>query len=124
MSVTMAAVEELAEKKNRQTMRKSAIRGPKQKGFKLINHALSAREMEALKTDGSRRPPFSYATLIADAILNAPNKKLTLGGIYEHISSRFAYFRQGSGAWQVRHETSHYEMSLVPFRTRSAITCR
>jgi forkhead protein FKH len=48
------------------------------------------------------KPSFSYAQLISQAILNAPDEKLTLNGIYNYIMTRYAYYRsQGGGGWQV-----------------------
>jgi len=48
------------------------------------------------------KPSFSYAQLISQAILNASDEKLTLNGIYNYITSRYAYYRsQGGGGWQV-----------------------
>lgn len=48
------------------------------------------------------KPSFSYAQLISQAILSTPDEKLTLNGIYNFITSRYAYYRfQGGGGWQV-----------------------
>ena len=48
------------------------------------------------------KPPMSYATLIAQAILSTAEYKLSLSGIYEWIQSNFAYYRHNDGGWQVR----------------------
>lgn len=48
------------------------------------------------------KPPFSYATLIAEAILSTTAKKLTLSGIYAFISSNYAFYRLSNNGWQVR----------------------
>ncbi len=49
------------------------------------------------------KPSFSYAQLISQAILNAPDEKLTLNGIYNFIMTKYAYYRsQGGGGWQVK----------------------
>jgi hypothetical protein len=48
------------------------------------------------------KPSFSYAQLISQAILSTPEEKLTLNGIYNYITSRYAYYRaQQGGGWQV-----------------------
>lgn len=48
------------------------------------------------------KPTFSYAQLITQAILNGPEEKSTLAGIYRYITDRFAYYRfQPAGGWQV-----------------------
>ena len=47
------------------------------------------------------RPSCSYATIIAQAILSAPDECLTLSNIYAWIIRNFAYFRHADQSWQV-----------------------
>jgi hypothetical protein len=47
------------------------------------------------------KPPYSYSRLIAEAILMAPDRKLTLHGIYNYIREIYPYFRYTDGGWQV-----------------------
>lgn len=48
------------------------------------------------------KPSYSYAQMISQAILAAPEEKLTLNGIYTFIQDSYAYYRhQGGGGWQV-----------------------
>jgi len=50
------------------------------------------------------KPSFSYAQLISQAILSTPEEKLTLNGIYNYITTKYAYYRsQGGGGWQVNY---------------------
>ena len=39
---------------------------------------------------GQTKPPYSYATLISQAIFSTPDKKITLNGIYKFISNKFS----------------------------------
>ncbi|KOS19255.1 Fork-head transcriptional regulator 2 [Escovopsis weberi] len=55
------------------------------------------------------KPQFSYAQMITQAILNAPDGKLNLNGIYTFIMNSYAYYRHQSAAgWQnsIRHNLS------------------
>jgi len=59
--------------------------------------------------DNGAKPRYSYATLIAMAILRAPNRRLTLSQIYQWISDTFVHFREAPEAgWQnsIRHNLS------------------
>ncbi|ORX52278.1 hypothetical protein DM01DRAFT_1336666 [Hesseltinella vesiculosa] len=54
------------------------------------------------------KPPYSYATLIAYAILKSQDGRLLLSDIYRWISETYPYYELGHGGWQnsIRHNLS------------------
>ncbi|XP_078391396.1 forkhead box protein P1-like [Cetorhinus maximus] len=56
----------------------------------------------------SVRPPLTYAALIRWAILESPDRQLTLNEIYQWFTHTFAFFRYNTATWKnaVRHNLS------------------
>ncbi|XP_028902621.2 forkhead box protein I3 [Ornithorhynchus anatinus] len=54
------------------------------------------------------RPPYSYSALIAMAIQNAPDRKLTLSHIYQYVADSFPFYKRSKAGWQnsIRHNLS------------------
>ncbi|CAH1264773.1 FOXP1 [Branchiostoma lanceolatum] len=46
------------------------------------------------------RPPFTYASLIRQAIIESPERQLTLNEIYNWFTRTFAYFRRNAATWK------------------------
>lgn len=53
-------------------------------------------------TKDDSKPPYSYAQLIVQAICTAPDKQLTLSGIYSYITKNYPYYRTADKGWQVK----------------------
>uniref|UniRef100_A0A8C6L3D9 Forkhead box K1 n=1 Tax=Nothobranchius furzeri TaxID=105023 RepID=A0A8C6L3D9_NOTFU len=69
------------------------------------------------------KPPYSYAQLIVQAISSAPDKQLTLSGIYAHITKHYPYYRTADKGWQVLLQLSHLFLSpTVTGLTRSLLS--
>ena len=62
----------------------------------------------------------SYTYIIAQAILSSPDKKLSLGNIYERISKRYPRFLKKGKGWRncVRHNLSLSDCFMKSGRTR------
>ncbi|KAI9312744.1 fork head domain-containing protein, partial [Dichotomocladium elegans] len=58
--------------------------------------------------DQDTKPPYSYATLIAQAINSTPEKRMTLNSIYMHIHERYPFYKMENTGWQnsIRHNLS------------------
>lgn len=47
------------------------------------------------------RPPYTYASLIRQAIMESKDNQLTLNEIYNWFQDTFAYFRRNAATWKV-----------------------
>ncbi|XP_026109043.1 forkhead box protein P1-B-like isoform X2 [Carassius auratus] len=69
------------------------------------------------------RPPFTYAALIRQAILESPEKQLTLNEIYNWFTRTFAYFRRNAATWKnaVRHNLSLHKCFIRVENVKGAV---
>ncbi len=70
------------------------------------------------------KPPFSYATMIAQAIFSNEEEKLTLSNIYAWISEKYAFYRHSNSGWQVSLKLSSVDLLLKIGRILFDITSR
>nr|AKS48288.1 forkhead box P [Apostichopus japonicus] len=69
------------------------------------------------------RPPFTYAALIRQAILDSPDRQLTLNEIYNWFTRVFAYFRRNAATWKnaVRHNLSLHKCFVRVENVKGAV---
>ncbi|XP_048123468.1 forkhead box protein P2 isoform X3 [Alosa alosa] len=69
------------------------------------------------------RPPFTYATLIRQAIMDSNDMQLTLNEIYSWFTRTFAYFRRNAATWKnaVRHNLSLHKCFVRVENVKGAV---
>ncbi|XP_041449611.1 forkhead box protein P1 isoform X2 [Drosophila obscura] len=69
------------------------------------------------------RPPFTYASLIRQAIIDSPDKQLTLNEIYNWFQNTFCYFRRNAATWKnaVRHNLSLHKCFMRVENVKGAV---
>ncbi|XP_072567163.1 forkhead box protein P2-like isoform X2 [Paramormyrops kingsleyae] len=69
------------------------------------------------------RPPFTYATLIRQAIMESSDWQLTLNEIYSWFTRTFAYFRRNAATWKnaVRHNLSLHKCFVRVENVKGAV---
>jgi forkhead protein FKH len=71
------------------------------------------------------KPPFSYATMIAQAIFSGEEEKMTLANIYSFIADKYAFYRHSNSGWQVSTNLRMFTfLTLTTSRTPFGTTYR
>ncbi|XP_039988227.1 forkhead box protein P2-like [Xiphias gladius] len=101
------------------TARAGAMR---QRHHPLVYSLSSENEYELYKNTDIR-PPFTYATLIRQAIMEASDMQLTLNEIYNWFTRTFAYFRRNAATWKnaVRHNLSLHKCFVRVENVKGAV---
>jgi len=80
-----------------------------------IQQKLEAIEVELPTTTVNdnlhAKPPYSYVTLIRQAILSTRPQRMTLNDIYQWIVDSYPYFRTAPPKWKVRFE--YYKKEFI-----------
>lgn len=75
-------------------------------------------DQDSNNSKNGSKPPFSYAQLIVQAILSAPDKQMTLSQIYNFISAQYPYYEANNRGWQVRNSM---KIEFLSSFTRSSL---
>ncbi|GAB6020972.1 hypothetical protein CHUAL_003613 [Chamberlinius hualienensis] len=69
------------------------------------------------------RPPYTYASLIRQSIIEAPDKQLTLNEIYNWFQNTFCYYRRNAATWKnaVRHNLSLHKCFMRVENVKGAV---
>ncbi|XP_053175867.1 forkhead box protein P2-like [Scomber japonicus] len=86
-------------------------------------YSLSSENEYDLYKNTDIRPPFTYATLIRQAIMEASDMQLTLNEIYNWFTRTFAYFRRNAATWKnaVRHNLSLHKCFVRVENVKGAV---
>ncbi|CAF1086973.1 unnamed protein product [Adineta ricciae] len=73
-----------------------------------VQYKLEANDVELPTSTAHVKPPYSYVTLIRQAILSADMQRMTLNEIYQWILEAYPYFRTAPAKWKnsIRHNLS------------------
>ncbi|KAM4734592.1 forkhead box protein P2-like [Anableps anableps] len=85
--------------------------------------SLSSENEYELYKNADIRPPFTYAALIRQAIIEASDMQLTLNEIYNWFTRTFAYFRRNAATWKnaVRHNLSLHKCFVRVENVKGAV---
>ncbi|RVE71565.1 hypothetical protein OJAV_G00052860 [Oryzias javanicus] len=85
--------------------------------------SMSSENEYELYRSADIRPPFTYATLIRQAIMDSSDMQLTLNEIYNWFTRTFAYFRRNAATWKnaVRHNLSLHKCFVRVENTKGAV---
>ncbi|XP_045894044.1 forkhead box protein P2-like isoform X1 [Micropterus dolomieu] len=94
----------------------------KRRHYPLVYSLSSENEFELYKNTDIR-PPFTYATLIRQAIMETSDMQLTLNEIYNWFTRTFAYFRRNAATWKnaVRHNLSLHKCFVRVENVKGAV---
>ncbi|KAM8893212.1 forkhead box protein P4-like [Spinachia spinachia] len=86
-------------------------------------YSLSSENEYKLYKNTDIRPPFTYATLIRQAIMETSDMQLTLNEIYNWFTRTFAYFRRNAATWKnaVRHNLSLHKCFVRVENVKGAV---
>ena len=81
----------------------------------------SPESLKASSPTDTNKPPGSYISLLAKAILGSLERRMVLGDIYEHFLDAYPFFRNTTCAWRnsIRHNLSVNECFIKDGRAKN-----
>nr|XP_046251287.1 forkhead box protein P2-like [Scatophagus argus] len=102
---------------------RTSCAGPMRRHHPPLVYSLSSENEYELYKNTDIRPPFTYATLIRQAIMETADMQLTLNEIYNWFTRTFAYFRRNAATWKnaVRHNLSLHKCFVRVENVKGAV---
>lgn len=61
----------------------------------------SSKKSKLQNGDHVKKPTESYYSMITEAIISSPKRRLTVSEIYAYLENKYEYFRVTSSGWKV-----------------------